>query len=52
MDFDFWNLTSSGDVVYKDAHDVNTHGYWYINRLWCYEATDISQFDGILNLAT
>ena len=27
MDFDFWNLTSSGDVVYKDADDVNTPGY-------------------------
>jgi hypothetical protein len=26
MDFDYWNLTSSGDVVYKDADDVNTLG--------------------------
>jgi hypothetical protein len=32
MDFDFWNLTSSGDVVYKDAHDGNTNGYWLTLR--------------------
>jgi hypothetical protein len=32
MDFDFWNLTSSGGVVYKDADDVNAHGYWFILR--------------------
>jgi hypothetical protein len=41
MDFDFWNLTSSGDVVYKDAHDVNTHGYWL--TLWfCEHLTCLS----------
>jgi hypothetical protein len=41
MDFNFWNFTSSGDVVYKDTDDVNTddvntHGYWFIFRFCGY----------------
>ena len=41
MDFDFWNLASSGDVVYKDAHDGNTHGYWLTLR-FCENFTCLS----------
>jgi hypothetical protein len=41
MDFDFWNPTSSGGVVYKDADDVNTHGYWFILR-FCEHFTCLS----------
>jgi hypothetical protein len=33
-------------------HVFSCFSFLYINRLWCYEVTDIFEFDGIFNIAT